>query len=66
MLAVFADLLQAVDRMDRTIGNQDVQKWFNGYRDGLIAAQERFRITQSKCCCQRINCESPAASDKGE
>lgn len=52
MQAVFADLRQAVERMERVISDEQIKQWFVGYRDGLCAAQERFRVTQSKCCCE--------------
>lgn len=51
--AVFSDLRQAVERMEREISDQYVKTWIIGYRDGLCAAQDRFRITQGKCCCER-------------
>ena len=53
MWAVFADLLQAVERMERVINDEHVAKWLAGYRDGILACKERLRITESKCCCQR-------------
>jgi hypothetical protein len=58
--AVFGDLLVAVERIEREISNEDVKKWVHGYRDGLCAAQERHRITQSKCCCERTDRHSLA------
>jgi hypothetical protein len=51
--AVFGELRQAVERMERQISDEQVKQWMVGYRDGLCAAQERFRITQGKCCCER-------------
>jgi hypothetical protein len=51
--AVFGDLRQAVERMEREISDSHVKQWMQGYRDGLCAAQERFRLTQGKCCCER-------------
>jgi predicted component of viral defense system (DUF524 family) len=51
--AVFADLRQAVERMEREISNEDVKKWMHGYRDGLCAAQTRFAVTVKSCCCER-------------
>lgn len=51
--AVFGDLRQAVERMEREISDPQVKQWFVGYKDGLCAAQERLRITQGKCCCER-------------
>ena len=53
MWATFADLRQAVERMEREISDAQVKQWMVGYRDGLCAAQERFRLTQNKCCCER-------------
>lgn len=50
--AVFNDLRNAVERMERDISDAQVRQWFVGYRDGLCAAQERFRKTQGGCCCQ--------------
>lgn len=51
--SVFADLRQAVERLDRQISDPIIYQWFKGYKDGLIAAQDRFRVTQGKCCCER-------------
>jgi hypothetical protein len=50
--SAFGEMRQAVDRMEREISDPQVKQWFVGYRDGLSAAQERFRITQGECCCQ--------------
>lgn len=53
--AVFNDLLQAVDRMERDISDQQVKQWFVGYRDGVVAALQRYKVTRNKCCCERTN-----------
>lgn len=52
MWAVFFDLVNAVERIERTVQEQHVKVWLTGYKDALVAAQERFRITQQKCCCE--------------
>jgi hypothetical protein len=54
MWAVFADLIQACERQ-RFILDADVQRYMTGYRNGIYEAQERFRTTQSKCCCERAD-----------
>lgn len=51
--SVFADLRQAAERMEIVISDPQVKQWMIGYRDGICATQERFRITQGKCCCDR-------------
>ena len=53
--SVFADLRQAVERIEREISDEHVKLWMHGYRDGLCAAQDRFRITQGVCCCERYD-----------
>jgi hypothetical protein len=52
--ACFDDLRTAIERMEREISDAQVKQWMVGYRDGVCAVQERFRITQSKCCCERL------------
>lgn len=52
---VYADLLQAIERLNRNVGDPHIKKWFEGYREGLLNAQERFTMTRSKCCCERTN-----------
>jgi hypothetical protein len=53
--AVFNDLGIAVERLERSISDEHVKLWIAGYREGLVAAQNRFRITQGKCCCERTD-----------
>lgn len=55
MWAVFADLRQAVERINRVLLDEKVKLWFERYNNALIAAEERFKITQSKCCCERVD-----------
>lgn len=52
--AVYADLRQAIDRIQQEITDEHVQKWMKGYRDGVRACEERLRLTQGKCCCKRV------------
>ncbi len=65
--AVFGDLRNAIERMEREISDAEVKQWMVGYRDGLCAAQERLRITQAKCCYERMgtqNKPSQTATEK--
>jgi hypothetical protein len=53
--AALGDLRQAIERMEREISDPYVRQWMGGYRDGVNAVGERFRITQGKCCCERLS-----------
>lgn len=52
MQAVFGELMVALDRIDH-IHDSEVKKYMEGYRNGVMAAERRYRMTANKCCCER-------------
>lgn len=54
MWAVFADMQQAYDRIRNVPSDLNVQQWLQGFIDGVNGCADRFKVTQSKCCCQRM------------